>query len=127
MRGKSRSPVEGCGAVRNFHNLGVEANVAFEVRQLWTALGLVAAGVGIALVPSSLRRLGLEDVAYLKRDQPENFHSDHHDPIMMSCRTNDGSPLLAYMIKLVDEFDQWAETDITAPRRTGATGVKAAC
>jgi len=45
-----------------YRNLGIEPNVAFEVRQLWTALGLVAAGVGIALVPSSVRRLGREDV-----------------------------------------------------------------
>jgi len=82
---------------RNFHNLGLEPNVAFEVRQLWTALGLVAAGVGIALVPSSVRRLGREDVEYLKLDEPEIS-----SPIIISCRTNDGSPLLAHMIKLMD-------------------------
>jgi hypothetical protein len=32
-----------------YRNLGIEPNVAFEVRQLWTASGLVAAAVGIAL------------------------------------------------------------------------------
>jgi hypothetical protein len=30
-----------------YRDLGVEPNVAFEVRQVWTALGLVAAGVGM--------------------------------------------------------------------------------
>jgi LysR family transcriptional regulator, benzoate and cis,cis-muconate-responsive activator of ben and cat genes len=98
-----------------YRNLGVEPNVAFEVRQLWTALGLVAAGVGIALVPSSVRRLGREDVEYLILDEPEIS-----SPIIMSCRTNDRSPLLAHILKLIDEFDQWTETDVSAPRRKGA-------
>lgn len=98
-----------------YRNLGIEPNVAFEVRQPWTALGLVAAGVGIALVPSSVRRLGREDVEYLILDEPEIS-----SPIIMSCRTNDGSPLLAHFLKLIDEFDQWTETDISAPRRKSA-------
>jgi LysR family transcriptional regulator, benzoate and cis,cis-muconate-responsive activator of ben and cat genes len=60
-----------------------------------------SAGVGIALVPSSVRRLGREDVEYLILDEPEIS-----SPIVMSCRTNDSSPL-AHMLKLIDEFDQW--------------------
>jgi LysR family transcriptional regulator, benzoate and cis,cis-muconate-responsive activator of ben and cat genes len=98
-----------------YRNLGVEPNVAFEVRQLWTVLGLVAAGVGIALVPSSVRRLGREDVEYLILDEPEIS-----SPIIMSSRTNDRSQLLAHILKLIDEFDQWTETDVSAPRRKGA-------
>jgi hypothetical protein len=39
----------------------------------------------------------------------------------MSCRINDRSPLLAHMLKLIDEFDQWTEIDVSAPRRKGAT------
>jgi LysR family transcriptional regulator, benzoate and cis,cis-muconate-responsive activator of ben and cat genes len=96
--------------------IGIEPNVAVEVRQLWTALGLVAAGVGIALVPSSVRRLAREDVEYLILDEPEIF-----SPIIMSCRINDRSPLLAHMLKLIDEFDQRTEIDVSAPRRKGAT------
>jgi DNA-binding transcriptional LysR family regulator len=98
-----------------YRNLGVEPNVAFEVRQPWTALGLVASGVGIALVPSSVRRLGRQDVEYLNLDEPEIS-----SPIIMSWRTNDTSPLLAHFLKLIDEFDQWTETDISAPRRKNA-------
>lgn len=98
-----------------YRNLGVEPNVAFEVRQLWTVLGLVAAGVGIALVPSSVRRLGREDVEYLILDEPEIS-----SPIIMSWRTNDRSPLLAHILKLIGEFDRWTETDVSAPRRKGA-------
>ena len=98
-----------------YRELGVEPNVAFEVRQPWTALGLVAAGVGIALVPSSVRRLGRDDVDYLTLDEPEIS-----SPIIMGYRTNDNSPLLAHFLKLIDEFDQWTETDISAPRRKRA-------
>jgi DNA-binding transcriptional LysR family regulator len=90
-----------------YRNLGVEPNVAFEVRQPWTALGLVAAGLGIALVPSSVRRLGRDDIEYLILDEPEIS-----SPIIMSCRTNDRSPLLAHFLKLLDEFDEWTETKV---------------
>jgi LysR family transcriptional regulator, benzoate and cis,cis-muconate-responsive activator of ben and cat genes len=92
-----------------YRNLGIEPNVAFEVRQPWTALGLVAAGVGIALVPSSLRRLGRDDVEYLILDEPEIS-----SPIIMSCRTNDRSPLLSHFLKLIDEFNQWTEICISS-------------
>ena len=98
-----------------YRSLGIEPNVAFEVRQLWTVLGLVAAGVGIALVPSSVRQLGREDVEYLILDEPE-FSS----PIVMSWRTNDRSPLLAQILNLIDEYDQWTEADVSAQRPKGA-------
>jgi LysR family transcriptional regulator, benzoate and cis,cis-muconate-responsive activator of ben and cat genes len=48
---------------------------------LQTALGLVAADVGIALVPSSVRRLGRDDVQYLGLDEPGIT-----SPIIMSFR-----------------------------------------
>jgi hypothetical protein len=41
-------------------------------------------------------------------------------PIIMSCRTDDRSPLLAHFLKLIGEFDRWTEIDISAPRRKGA-------
>ena len=85
----------------------MEPNVAFEVRQPWTALGLVAAGVGIALVPSSVRQLGRGDVEYLNLDE-----SEISSPVVMSYRTNDGSTLLAHILKLIDEFDDWTEAKI---------------
>ena len=90
-----------------YRDRGMEPNVAFEVRQPWTALGLVAAGVGIALVPSSVRQLGRGDVEYLNLDEPEIS-----SPIVMSYRTNDGSTLLAHILNLIDEFDDWTEAKI---------------
>src|SRR6185295_6330076 len=40
-----------------YRKRGLEPKVGFEVRELQTALGLVAAGLGISLVPLSVRRL----------------------------------------------------------------------
>lgn len=85
-----------------YHDLGLNPNVDFEVRELQTALGLVASGAGVSLVPSSVRRLGRDDVVYLELNDP-NIVS----PIIMTYRTNDMSPLLAHILTLVREFDRW--------------------
>ena len=84
-----------------YRKLGLEPKVGFEARELQTALGLVAAGVGIALVPSSVRRLGRNDVKYLGLDEPEIT-----SPIIVSFRPNDRSPLLDKFLRLIREFDQ---------------------
>jgi LysR family transcriptional regulator, benzoate and cis,cis-muconate-responsive activator of ben and cat genes len=85
-----------------FRDNGLEPKAAFEVRELQTALGLVAADVGICLVPSSVRNLGRADVTYLDLEEPKVI-----SPIIMSHRKNDRSPLLAQLVKLVREFDDW--------------------
>ena len=91
-------PIRSC----RYRKLGLEPKVAFEVGELQTALGLVAADAGIALVPSSVRRLGRDDVDYLALNEPGVT-----SPIIMSFRPNDRSPLLAHIPKLIQEFDQW--------------------
>jgi len=83
-----------------YRKCGLEPKVAIEVRELQTALGLVAAGVGISVVPSSVRRLGRKDVDYLPLEEP-----DLTSPIIVSHRANDNSELLAQMLHLIDEFE----------------------
>lgn len=83
-----------------YRKSGLEPKVAIEVRELQTALGLVAAGVGISVVPSSVRRLGREDVDYIPLEEP-----DIASPIIVSHRPNDSSELLAQMLRLIDEFN----------------------
>ena len=85
-----------------YRDQGIEPIVAFEVRELQTALGLVAAGAGICLVPSSVRRLGRDDVSYQDLDEPTVM-----TPIIMSFRTNDKSELLEKLRQLIREFDHW--------------------
>ncbi len=82
-----------------YRKLGLEPKVGFEARELQTALGLVAAGVGIALVPSSVRRLGRNDVKYLALDEAEVV-----SPIIVSFRSNDRSPLLARFLQPIPEL-----------------------
>ena len=90
-----------------YRDKGIEPKVAFEVRELQTALGMVAAGAGICLVPASVRRLGRDDVAYIDLDEPKIV-----SPIIMSYRTNDKSPLLAHLCSLVQRFDEWKTADV---------------
>src|SRR5262245_26442392 len=89
-----------------YRTLGLEPKVGFEVRELQTALGLVAADVGIALVPSSVRRLGRDDVEYLALEEPHIT-----SPIIMSYRTNDSSPQLTKLLKLVQELERRPKID----------------
>jgi len=80
-----------------YRKRGLEPKVGFEVRELQTALGLVAAGLGVSIVPLSVRRLGREDVDYLALDEP-----DIASPIIVSYRPNDSSALL----ELIEKLDQ---------------------
>jgi DNA-binding transcriptional LysR family regulator len=86
-----------------YRDNGIEPRVAFEVRELQTALGLVAAAAGICLVPHSIRKLGRADVVLVDLDEP-NLTS----PIIMSYRKGDDSETLSNLRSLVSEFDNWA-------------------
>ncbi|MFY8152266.1 MAG: LysR substrate-binding domain-containing protein, partial [Hyphomicrobiales bacterium] len=85
-----------------YRDAGVEPMIATEARELQTALGLVASGGGVCLVPASVRRLGRDDVRYLDLDEPQMM-----TPIIMSYRKNDTSRLLQQLVTLVRQFDQW--------------------
>lgn len=67
-----------------------------EVKELQTALGLVAAESGIALVPASVARLRRDNVAYVPLDEPDAL-----SPIIMSTRRDDASPEIALLLKLI--------------------------
>ena len=73
--------------------------MAQEANELQTAIGLVAAGLGICLVPASVQRLHRDDVAYMPINAP-GFTS----PVMMSYRTDDRSALLAEVIARVGKL-----------------------
>ncbi|WP_439687971.1 HTH-type transcriptional regulator CatR [Cupriavidus oxalaticus] len=79
-----------------FHAQGLQPRVVQEANELQTALGLVAAGVGIALVPHSVQRLHRDDVRYAAIDAP-GFVS----PVIMSYRAGDASPFLTRTVKWV--------------------------
>jgi DNA-binding transcriptional LysR family regulator len=67
-----------------------------EVKELQTALGLVASETGFAIVPASVERLRRDNVTYAPLDEPEA-----RSPILMSTRRDDPSPELALILRLI--------------------------
>jgi LysR family transcriptional regulator, benzoate and cis,cis-muconate-responsive activator of ben and cat genes len=82
-----------------FRERDLKPPAVYEVRELQTALGLVAAEVGICLVPVSVERLRRDDVVYRPLDDERAA-----SPIIMSRRRGDNSPEIALMIKLIREM-----------------------
>lgn len=69
-----------------------------EVLELQTALGLVAAAVGLCVVPASARALR-DDVVYRDIDDPQAI-----SPLIMVHRANDQSPYLAVIRDFIHEM-----------------------
>jgi DNA-binding transcriptional LysR family regulator len=78
-----------------FRDLGLRPELVQEVRELQTAIGMVAAHAGLSIVPESVQRLRRDDVAYLPiEDQAAR------SPIMMIHRVTDTSSELARLIEI---------------------------
>lgn len=77
---------------------GVTPAVVHEVRELQTALGLVAAEDGICIVPTSVHMMGRRDIVF--RELVQHAVS----PIIVSHRRQDESPHLATMIRMIAEL-----------------------
>jgi LysR family transcriptional regulator, benzoate and cis,cis-muconate-responsive activator of ben and cat genes len=86
-----------------FADRGLDPDEVHEVQELQTALGLVAAGVGVALVPASVERLRRDEVAYRPLDD-----SAIVSPIIMSTRLADDSPEIALLADLIQQiYQEW--------------------
>ncbi len=70
-----------------------------EVRELQTALGLVAADEGICLVPASIETLRRDNVAYRRLNAVHAV-----SPIIMSSRKGDRSPEIVLVLKLIRQM-----------------------
>jgi DNA-binding transcriptional LysR family regulator len=79
-----------------FHDRALKPRRIYEVRELQIALGLVAAGEGISIVPSSVNGLKRDDVAYKELDDPTLV-----SPIIMSMRALDESRDIREMLELI--------------------------
>jgi LysR family transcriptional regulator, benzoate and cis,cis-muconate-responsive activator of ben and cat genes len=79
-----------------FHDRALKPKRIYETRELQIALGLVAAGEGIAIVPKSVHGLKRDDVSYMELDDA-NLVS----PIIMSMRMLDESEDLRTMLDLI--------------------------
>ncbi len=85
-----------------FRDRAVEPKKITEVRDLQIAIGLVAAGEGIAIVPQSLQGLKRDDVVYLELNEKHAV-----SPIIMSVRAMDKSQEIQDMLDLIyDIYDE---------------------
>ncbi|MFE0752896.1 LysR family transcriptional regulator [Inquilinus sp. NPDC058860] len=82
-----------------FRDCGLKPMVVHEVRELQTALGLVAAETGICLVSAGVGRLQREGVIYRPLDEAQAL-----TPIIMSHRKDDRSSEIALMLKIIREM-----------------------
>jgi DNA-binding transcriptional LysR family regulator len=86
-----------------FHDRGLTPNIVHEARELQTAIGLVAAEVGYAIIPESVARLRRDDIVYRELDE-----AGATSPIIMSRRVGDHSAVLALMSHVIIEtYTEW--------------------
>lgn len=76
---------------------GFSPNIAQEAPRITTALGLVAAGLGVALVPASMQRLALDGVVFRPIDKRAGLKA----VLALGWRRNDASPTLRNFVEVV--------------------------
>jgi DNA-binding transcriptional LysR family regulator len=79
-----------------FQSRGLKPMVALEANEVQTAIGLVVAGLGYALVPQSVQNLHREGVLYLPLSD-----DGVTTPVVMNRRRNDESELTTYLAETV--------------------------
>ena len=79
-----------------FHDRGLEPAKVYEARELQVGLGLVAAGVGVSVLPKSVLGLKRSDVVYKMLDDA-NLTS----PVIMSIRALDHSDAIQSLLQLI--------------------------
>jgi len=77
---------------------GFRPNLRQEAQQIPSLLPLVAAGLGVALVPASLRAVHLDGVAFVPVDDP-----DAHLLLAVASRVDNASPVLESFLRTVRE------------------------
>ncbi len=82
-----------------FHARDLKPRAVMELRELQTALGLVAAQAGVAVVPAGVQRLRRDGVAYRDLDE-----EDAISPIIMSHRRDDITAEVPVILELIREL-----------------------
>ncbi|MDY7577197.1 LysR family transcriptional regulator [Herbaspirillum sp. RTI4] len=82
-----------------FASRGLKPTIVKEANEMQTAIGLVAAGVGVVLVPQSVQGLHRSDVVYRALSTKDVF-----SPVIMNFRANDQSALLQHLRALASEI-----------------------
>jgi DNA-binding transcriptional LysR family regulator len=85
--------------LEQFRAHGLSIGNAIDANEMQTAIGLVAAGVGVTLVPSSVQRLQRNDVVYRGI-----VDKDVSSPVIMNMRADNASADLQQFRKLIEGF-----------------------
>ena len=93
---KSPRPSYADAVLAAFHDRGLEPSKIYEARELQVGLGLVAAGVGVSVLPKSVLGLKRSDVVYKMLDEP-NLTS----PVIMSIRALDHSDAIKSLLEVI--------------------------
>lgn len=80
---------------------GFMPNVALEVGQVYTALGLVSAGVGLAFVPSSVQRVHFDNLVYVPLAA-----RTHKIEVSLGWMQKNPSPLLLAFVEIAKTINQ---------------------
>jgi DNA-binding transcriptional LysR family regulator len=79
---------------------GFKPNVAMEVREVQTVVGLVAAGFGVSLVPAAVTRSHRRSVVYVPL---ANAHATSE--VCLAYLRDNTSPVLSHFVKLISRSD----------------------
>jgi LysR family transcriptional regulator, benzoate and cis,cis-muconate-responsive activator of ben and cat genes len=96
----------------------LKPKVVLEANEIQTALGLVAANIGVTLVPQSVSRLRLGDVVFLSLADSEIL-----SPVIMGFRRDDGTELLRAIIRYAELELQQANGDTLKVQKTSTLKV----
>jgi DNA-binding transcriptional LysR family regulator len=76
---------------------GYSPHIGQEAPRMLATLSLVAAGLGVTLIPASMRRMGIEGVAY----RPLDRKAGPIAPLNLACRRGESAPAVRRFIALV--------------------------
>jgi DNA-binding transcriptional LysR family regulator len=79
-----------------FRKAGLSLKIVQETNEVQAAIGLVAAGIGVTVVPEAVERLNRSDITYVDLMEPKPT-----SPIIMSTRSGPASPILRRFLDLV--------------------------
>jgi LysR family transcriptional regulator, benzoate and cis,cis-muconate-responsive activator of ben and cat genes len=96
----------------------LKPKVVLEANEIQTALGLVAANIGVTLVPQSVSRLRLGDVVFLTLADSEIL-----SPVIMGFRRDNGTELLSAIIRYAELELQQSNADTPEAKKTSTLQV----
>jgi DNA-binding transcriptional LysR family regulator len=86
---------------------GFSPHVGQEAPRIISTLNLVAAGLGVSLVPESLRRLQMDGVVYRKLAENEHLTA----PLILACRRGENAAAVQRFIDLVQTTAEHIDAD----------------